>query len=379
MPSLYSWHFAGKARGGGGNAPAGGDAPAWLSGAAVGEWVEISNTAVEDAPLSVTTYPSRGNTGPSSKVTAWCGFSIDTRDSTLYTVANGGHADYAGNEVQRITLEADVPAWEEAEPSTAVADIPTIASGGPFLTHYADGKPTSRHSYWGTWVNEVRNVAMIFAGSRWSDNGATHPALDGFDLSTLNYKTAGTYPNETAASDTLGWAMCDVKATGDLYAFANFAIRKWTSSSNTWGGLSPSGGGSVYGQWCVTAHDSSRNRIMIVGGSNSDYALYDIGANSLVDITLTGAEAGSIAGTSDFFGMCYDEANDRFLFSKGESGGVVYAIQAASPYAATLVSTSGGSPPAGTHVCRRFLYVPTLGGVIYIPTYSGNLWFLRTS
>jgi hypothetical protein len=26
---------------------------------------------------------------------------------------------------------------------------------------------------------------------------------------------------------------------------------------------------------------------------------------------------------------------------------------------------------------NKFLYVPRLGGVIYAPTYSGNVWFMR--
>jgi hypothetical protein len=45
-----------------------------------------------------------GATGPVSKVIAWTGFSIDARDSSVYSTANGGHNDYAGNEVNRIRL-----------------------------------------------------------------------------------------------------------------------------------------------------------------------------------------------------------------------------------------------------------------------------------
>ena len=70
------------------------------------------------APMAVQTYPALGNTGPQSKAIAWTGFSIDTRDSTVYSAANGGHTDYAGNEVNRIRLSDNAPAWTEPHAAT---------------------------------------------------------------------------------------------------------------------------------------------------------------------------------------------------------------------------------------------------------------------
>ena len=164
--------------------------PAWRQGQAVGEWRQIPNSALSNVPISVNTYPTLGNTGPSSKVGAWCGFGIDTRDSSIYSAANGGHNDYAGNEVDRIRLSDDAPAWKEVKASTPAEQVVARQD------HYADGRPTSRHSYYGAFVNEVRDRVMIIGGSGW---GAplTH-SIDAFSLALNDWDSANSFPNISA-------------------------------------------------------------------------------------------------------------------------------------------------------------------------------------
>jgi hypothetical protein len=42
-------------------------------------------------------------------------------------------------------------------------------------------------------------------------------------------------------------------------------------------------------------------------------------------------------------------------------------------------STAGNSIPSATNgVWGKFMYVPALKGVVYLPAYTGNMWFLRT-
>jgi hypothetical protein len=43
-----------------------------------------------------------------------------------------------------------------------------------------------------------------------------------------------------------------------------------------------------------------------------------------------------------------------------------------------LATTGGGSVPSTLNgPYNKFLYVPRLGGAVYVPSYSGNAWFLR--
>ena len=114
--------------------------PAWRQGMAVGEWKQLSGTALSNAPMTVSTFPTLGNTGPTSKVDTWVGFAIDTRDSSVYSVANGGHHDYAGNEVNRIQLLDSAPKW--TEPRASTPSTQTTES----TAYYADGRHTSRHT-----------------------------------------------------------------------------------------------------------------------------------------------------------------------------------------------------------------------------------------
>lgn len=341
--------------------------PTWRQGIAVGAWTQIQNSALSKAPISVAVP---GNTGPSSKIIAWTGLALDTRDSSLYSAANGGHHDYAGNEVDRIRLSDATPAWTEIRASTAASQI------SDSVTHYADGRPTSRHSYYGTLVNERRNRIMLVGGSRWGNGFGIGGVTDGFDLSASDWDPAGSYPAGSGSDFvSLGFAVTDDRSTGDIYAFVNFTVLAWSNANNAW--THKINNASVYGQYSATAFDSTRRRILVLGGNANDAGLYDLATNAITPVTLTGAAAASVVGSG--YGMAYDPLLDAYLVVTG-GGGAVYRINAQT-FAVDSLSVSGanGVPAAVNGVWRRFLYVPALKGVVYAPTYDANLWFLRTN
>jgi hypothetical protein len=77
--------------------------------------------------------------------------------------------------------------------------------------------------------------------------------------------------------------------------------------------------------------------------------------------------------------MVYDPLLDAFLVHTGDAGGTVYRINAQTFVVDILPTTGGANQPATTNnVWRRFLYLPKLKGIVYVPTYFGNVWFLRT-
>lgn len=79
-------------------------------------------------------------------------------------------------------------------------------------------------------------------------------------------------------------------------------------------------------------------------------------------------------------GMVYEPWLDAFLVRLSGAGGTVYRIDAQT-FAVDTLPTSGGSavPNAINGVWRRFLFAPKLGGIVYAPAYSSNMWFLRTT
>jgi hypothetical protein len=344
--------------------------PTWRQGIAVGEWRAIPNTAMSSAPMVVKTYPSLGNTGPSAKVIAWTGFAVDTRDSSIYSAANGGHSDYAGNEVNRLSLSDNAPTWTEPRASTSVSQIV------PSNSHYADGRPASRHTYYGSMINEGRNRAMLVSGSVYG-SGSSLNTVDGFNLAANDWDAAQTYSSiPSSLSEVMGAAMALHKSTGDIYAFAWSNVLRWSSASNTWSTRLNTV--SFNGQYAASAVDTKRNRVLLVGGGSNIAATYDVAANTMQAVSLSGSAAGSVMGEGN--GMVYDPLLDAYLVRVRNSGGTVYRINAATFAVDALPTTAGAAIPASTNgVYTRFLYVPKLKGIVYFPSYDGNFWFLRTA
>ena len=125
--------------------------------------------------------------------------------------------------------------------------------------------------------------------------------------------------------------------------------------------------------------DTTRGRILFVGGQTpgGDHHIYTIAQNTFTAISLNGANAGNVAA-ADGAAMVYVDVLDRFLVRLGGVGGTVYQINPTTWEVTTYPTTGGSSVPATQNgPYNKFLYVPRLGGVIYVPTYSGNAWFMR--
>jgi len=154
-------------------------------------------------------------------------------------------------------------------------------------------------------------------------------------------------------------------------------VNRWSSATNTWTRLSSNV--PAYGQYAASALDTRRNRILVAGGLINDHAVYDIGSNAMTNVTFTGPNASAMTGDTGN-GMVYDPGLDAYLLRKADAGGTIYRINASTFSVDVLPNTSGTSLPAATNgVWKRFIYVPQLKGVVYFPTYDGNLWFIRTS
>jgi hypothetical protein len=326
---------------------------------APGQWYEIPGTALSS--IDPSPRPP-GATGPASKVIAWTSLAVDTRTSTLYSVAGGGHTDYAGNEVDAVNLAATAPVWRRLRaPSTSVADS----------AYYPDGRPTSRHHYYGLFIDEASGRVMLFGGSRWQ-SGAILSSVDSFNLSTNDYHPQGSHPNfPSSVSGQEVRAICRDPRNNDVYVFANYSVAKWNRSTNTWTTLI--NGSAPYFAGHGSAFDTRRNVIHLVVGGGQNYE-YNVSTNSFVTRRTSG---GSVSGNGA--AVVYVPAIDAFLVRSGEGGGGgVMRIDAAT-FAVSSFSTSGGSgiPSTMNGPYNKFLYVPQLQGCVYVPSHTSSVWYLR--
>jgi hypothetical protein len=139
--------------------------PSWFTtGQSVKTWKAIPGVnTVNDAWAGQTTLTVYGN--PPGICRAWNGACVDQVRGEYLLVANGGHEDYAWNEVYAISLRTDSPKWYrlvDHSPSSAVN--PALVSGSStsstpagqalapnkYAAMYADGRMRSVHGWYNT-------------------------------------------------------------------------------------------------------------------------------------------------------------------------------------------------------------------------------------
>lgn len=361
--------------------PAGGLVPSWRVGLAQWEWAELTGTAMANFPPSIDPGRDSGE-GPPAKLNAWCGLAIDTRDSTVWSLANGGHDDYHGNEVMKFTLGEDSPAWIEVLASSSGFTIPSDSA------YYSDGKPASTHSYYMQQFIEARNRAIRFGVGSAASVGSPKASIDGFDSTVAagvnGWDAAGAYPN---LPDALQHAVCKNPSTEDVFiTISNASVQKWTQATNT---LSQVNVGflPVSFNEAASAYDTTRNRVFLWKGDGAGAALhtFDPATGEFTARTFTGAGAAALNAAAKGGGMVYVPSLDAYLVRLRASGGTVYSINA-DTFEVTLPATTGGASVPTTalvsgspeNVYGKWLYSPNLGGVVYFPSYAANAWFLAT-
>jgi hypothetical protein len=153
--------------------------------------------------------PATGLSGenPESITLAWCGASVDQRRGEYILCANGGHADYAGNETYALSLRSSNPAWRRLTNPTPNGNIGDVSNEGSGANEglYADGRPRSMHNTFQCFGDG--RVWMPAMNSVTSGGGGFCPRMISFNRDMLG---EGTTP--------LAW-------TGsDLGAFTNYGI-----------------------------------------------------------------------------------------------------------------------------------------------------------
>lgn len=265
-------------------APPAGAAPAWFIEMQEGTWTAVaggSGQRISDVLPSPVPYTGLSGENPTSITKAWTGGSVDQTRGEYILCANGGHADYPGNEAYGLSLRDATPAWRRLSDPTPNGQMPQPPSSeGNGL--YNDGRPRAMH-----------NTFQCFGDGRvWmpSMNSVTSPG-GGFVNRVISYNRDGL----GAASSPLAWTGSNLGPWSDYGAlsgvnpnlalfgtavFDRIAHRAYglggnSANSTHWWYINTQGAsigkGQVYtsgqsygnfGGWAVCAHDL---RIIVAG------------------------------------------------------------------------------------------------------------------
>jgi len=337
--------------------------PSWMTGAALGQWIEIPNTS--------------GSGG--AAIDAYSGFSFNEETNEILIAAAGGHGDSADNRVVAMGIGVDRPVWRQlCAPSQVTRKD---------VAYYDDGKPSSRHIYSMAHYVPQLNRIMLFGARSVFGSAYNYHSVDGFNLATNTWDPAGTYPDAYTGS----FGAVAVRGTGDVWTTG---LARFSAATKTWSQPITRRTDALV-RWPV-AHDARRNQLFTLnwadGMGYSTLGVFatrvPLGGNEQIAVTLQAgtALASFIADKPTYAGMDYDAVNDRFMFycGQGAGAGKIYVVKPndTNAWDLSIFDLVGATRPPATPsngVHNRFRYVPKLRGFLLMPRASSNLFFIRTS
>ena len=335
------------------------------------QWYEIATAEI--ATVGPNYNPGAALNGGSkrNRVDAWNGIAVV--DSSVYMAGVGGHADYGGNEGYGCNLAAEAPVWVMLNQPTPDAQIALNAS------HYADGRPTSSHTYYalhGDWKR--KKIFRMGTGVTYGNGNWSFANVDAFDIAARDWDRASQWPS-VPEQPSYGNAQVQHPDTGDIYVVGNTRLWRFSQSEGAWLQLAaiPQNGTAAYGR--ATVVDSRRNRLVVLGNAYRTpvgILIYDLLNNRWDDSAfMTGADASKVGS---YLGNCghHNLAIDKYII-KTDNAGEVLTVDPNNYSVGRLTTIGGDSIPAAVNrVWGKFAAIPALGGYVYQPSGVDKLWFL---
>ena len=352
--------------------------PAWLAEAAVNEWVEVPNG---QPSLAAGLVPAvAGNMGARPGiVNAWCGAFVD---QGRFCIHGGGHADYGGNEIGAIDLTVESPAWDLLVERSPVGAL----LGGS--NYYADGLPTSRHTYYAMAVATVGGVRRFLRFNGWMGFAYNGPpvggaadvrttAVDGFRFDTGVWEPAAFGPVTAITGSETSFAQDPV--TGDCFIWhaGDGTIQRYVVATDTCSRVADLSG--VDGGGAATVFDAVAQRLVRFAGRGSHRLSYwTVGSGSRTTPSFTGPAASSLnalSGSNHGCGVAHDTLrNVAYLL---DNAATLYRVRLSDFYA-EQVTTSGVTAAAPTNnTWGRLKYIAELDAIAYLANWTAPLIAMR--
>lgn len=351
--------------------------PSWLAAGAVNEWLQVPNGQPSTASgLAPAVAGSMGT--QSGMVNAWGGAFAD---GSKFFIHGGGHSDYGGNEIGAIDLSQESPAWDLLIERTPIADL----LGGS--NYYADGRPTSRHTYYAMAVATVGGIKRFLRFNAWMGfafngtpvGGAADVRtvdVDGFRLDTNAWEPAAFGPVDAITGSETGFAQDP--STGDCYCWpTNSSIQKYTVATDSCATVAVLGGSEGQGGACAV--DAVAGKLYrFAGRAAARCNSWSLSGGSKVTETFTGPAASTLnalTGDNHGWGLAHDTLrNVVYLMT---TSAVLYRVRLSDLYA-EQVSTTGSTPGAPSAGCwGRLKYLPELDAIVYLASWTSQLLVMR--
>jgi len=331
-------------------------------------WYQIPNTVLTSVCPPVSQFPAiQGVEGCKAVVNDWSGGAADTRRNRL-VVWGGGHHGYYGNEVYALDLN---------NPQMIRLNDPSSVTGIDFNTFcgetYADGTPSSRHTYGG--ITYVPSIDSLFSdGGSKAGCGFLGNSRYTFSLSTQTWKT-----QSSGSTNAVPGKMAQYDPNTGLVFIADPASTP-TAKLWTW---NPSNG--VLTQlkdynisWDIhesSVLDTQRHILFVIG--NGIFTKTDISVGSQYTlVNLAGSATGCSALVSQAYpGLAFDTVQGLVVGWVGGDSVIEYNPGTNS---CTTVTYSGGPGTAvanGTY--GRFQYFSALNLFALVNNPNQNAYALR--
>jgi hypothetical protein len=344
--------------------------PKWLSGAAVNQWVALQSPSV----ANVAPNPSPpGNSGVGAVTDAWCGAAL-RKTGSYFILHGGGHADYAGNEIYGLSLEADSPVWQRVWGPTPNSQIVENSY------YYADGNPAPIHTYGRLQYDDQRDVLMRFGNGQYPVGGVG-PGVDGWQWGSSKWFPQGTFQFHPSTGQTFYEGMGYTKdPSGNVYGVNSLVRYVWRHATQTFDTPPISNRSTDCGQNSM-AYDTTRGCCWSIQPTTPGKILrWDVSSSGMPEtlMSLTGAAAADIQDA--YMGLQYDPIADRlFIFRQS---GTLYSVNPATltvtpvvPVGSVLPTATSGS---GLGTNNKLQYVPNLGGLVLITQWVAPVLFIKT-
>jgi hypothetical protein len=332
-----------------------------------GHWYEVPNSKIRPHLPSPLPYGS-----PAAIMNAWSGGFFDSARNR-YVVMGGGHGDYAGNEMYVFNL--DTLQWSRLWGPTPNSQIPPI--GSAVVEVYADGKPSSRHTYSG--IQYLPNVDKYFVhgGSLWSGSGGMGKTTWFFDPALSTWTQRADISSGCYGGGAVPFTAYDPN-TGNVYAHKYTSLCEYNPLTNTW--RKRGGDSKGASPRATSVFDPKRKQFCLIGGGSTQ--CYDMASTaSSIPLQTIATTGDKTAESVSYVGVDYDRISEKIVAWAG--GADVYTLDLTTRVWTKLPASASNTvtPTAPTHTGShsRWRYIPSKNVFIIVNSIDQNVYVYKLS